>query len=338
MYMKRNNKRINSSAIKARFNNRKVKKTRVEQFTLEFTVGTKTLYAIFGTGNPVYSPPAPPNNNDGVTGINPATHVAFYDGNDNYFTIVNDLLIKGNSVTLNLMIQGSGDSVNISVSGKPKDGSVNVEGLGDVQLEYGIAMHTVTVSRKSNEVTQIIDLQSGWNLMSFYIDTTESLLNVNEFGIPIGGILNNLVSSGNLIKVLNEQGSTIESFDGFWVNAIGLHSNSEGYYIKMAASASFDLTGSIIQTPLEIDLLKGWNIISFPLNSSSSSLEINESGIPTAGLLNNLVKSNNLIKVLNEQGSTIESFGGFWINAIGDFMPGEAYYIKVSEDTTLIYN
>ena len=133
--MKDNNRRKQLNANKRfRINNllKQIKNIREEMdtFTLEFTVGTRTLTAIFGEGTAVFSPPAPPNSTDGVAGINPATHAAFIDGSDYYFDIVNTKINNGETKPLNLMVQGDiNGEVNVLVDGIPDDVTIKVNGV-----------------------------------------------------------------------------------------------------------------------------------------------------------------------------------------------------------------
>jgi hypothetical protein len=82
-----------------------------------------------------------------------------------------------------------------------------------------------------------------------------------------------------------------------------------------------------IQIPINITLIAGWNIISWPLASEQSGMAVFQS----------LIDSGKLKKVMDETGNTIEDWGVFggWKNNIGNFMPGEGYKVNVTGDCIL---
>jgi hypothetical protein len=75
------------------------------------------------------------------------------------------------------------------------------------------------------------------------------------------------------------------------------------------------LEGSAIQSPVNINLHSGWNIISYP-NSSPQEAMI---------LFQPLIDQNKLKKVVDESKKTIENLAGFggWQNNIGNMLPGK---------------
>jgi len=81
--------------------------------------------------------------------------------------------------------------------------------------------------------------------------------------------------------------------------------------------------------PLDIQLLAGWNIISYPYMTPQDG----------KALIQPLIDGGKIIKVMDEAGKTIENFGifGGWKNNIGNFVPGKGYKIKVPYPCTLTY-
>ncbi|MFN3695450.1 MAG: hypothetical protein ACK4UV_10615, partial [Ignavibacterium sp.] len=140
--------------------------------------------------------------------------------------------------------------------------------------------------------------------------------------------------SETLVKVQDETGNAIEKLPPpiGWINNIGDWSVTEGYYTKIQQNTSANLinTGFKISLPLDIPLTAGWNIISYPLQTEQNAVAI----------LQDLINSNALIKVQDEQGNAIEYLPPpiGWINNIGNFKPGEGYYVKVNENSVLTYN
>uniref|UniRef100_A0A832G270 T9SS type A sorting domain-containing protein n=1 Tax=Ignavibacterium album TaxID=591197 RepID=A0A832G270_9BACT len=173
--------------------------------------------------------------------------------------------------------------------------------------------------------TQSIGLTGGWNIVS---------LNVIPENTNMMSIFNPLISSETLIKVQDETGNALEKLPPpiGWINNIGNWMPTEGYYakIQLNTSASLISQGLKISLPLNVPLSSGWNIIGYPLQSQANSMDI----------LQDLINAGELIKVQDESGNAIEYLPPpiGWINNIGNFKPGEGYYIKVNTNTSLIYN
>ena len=167
-------------------------------------------------------------------------------------------------------------------------------------------------------VTQNIQLSTGWNIISFYLAPNDmNLLN----------ILDSLVISTELTKVIDEAGGFIQFIPGVgWMNTIGDMANTEGYYIKVTNNTSLNATGVDVSLPFTIPLSTGWNIMGYPVDQSQDAITI----------IQPLIDSSELIKVIDETGGFIQEIPGVgWMNTIGNFSPGEGYYIKVNSNTTL---
>lgn len=172
-----------------------------------------------------------------------------------------------------------------------------------------------------SSVTQSTSLNLGWNIVSFYVTPTNmDLLN----------ILQPLVTSNELTKVINESGGFIQYIPGMgWMNTIGNMAITEGYYIKVTNNTSFDATGTPVAGPVTIPLNSGWNIMGYPYDQAQDALTV----------LQPLMNSNELTKVINESGGFIQYIPGMgWMNTIGNFLPGEGYYVKVNANTSLSVN
>ncbi len=167
----------------------------------------------------------------------------------------------------------------------------------------------VTLSGIST-VTQNTPLLAGWNMISF---------NAQPANMNLLNILQPLVSSGNLVKVIDEAGLIIQNFPWGWVNNIGNMAVTEGYYIKVAAACTLSVNGAPILEPTAIPLITGWNLMGYPGQTAQNAL--------TA--LQPLINAGILLKVIDEAGNIIQYFPWGWVNNIGNFKPGEGYYIKV---------
>ncbi len=166
-------------------------------------------------------------------------------------------------------------------------------------------------------ITQNTSLITGWNMFSF---------NVLPSNMNMLDILQPLVGSGQLIKVVDEAGHIIQHFPWGWVNNIGDMSITEGYYIKVASSCTLSTTGTPIISPTAIPLITGWNMIGYPGQSQQDAIAV----------LQPLITSGVLIKVIDEAGNIVQHFPWGWVNTIGNLKPGEGYYIKVATACSLI--
>ncbi len=170
-------------------------------------------------------------------------------------------------------------------------------------------------------ITQSINLNLGWNIMSFYVVPAD---------VDLLNIVNPLVTNSTLIKVIDENGDFIEFLTGpGWVNYIGDMANTEGYYIKVNASTTLDAHGTQVVLPYNIPLFTGWNMAGYPAKTQQDAL--------TA--LATLIGNNSLIKVMDESGNFIQNIPPYgWFNTIVNLEPDEGYYIKVSSDDVLTIN
>jgi len=182
--------------------------------------------------------------------------------------------------------------------------------VNDGKVNSPIDQVNITVKRKND--TQDIPLMLGWNMIS---------LNVAPTNKNLKDIFQPLINEGKLIKVTDESGKSIENYKtlGGWTNNIGDFKDTEGYRVYMNASGTLHLEGNAIKLPLNIPLLSGWNIISYPCTVAQNALEMVQPLID-AGLLK---------KVMDESGNTIEDFRSYggWKNNIGNFIPGKGYKI-----------
>jgi len=163
-------------------------------------------------------------------------------------------------------------------------------------------------------IDQQIPLLKDWNIFSLYVTPEKH---------DMQDLVQSLIDEGTLVKVQDEKGIALELIPGgSWNNYIYDWINTEGYKIKVNASTSLVVSGLPIYKPVAVDLSSGWNIISYPVSISQ----------PAMSILNDLVTTNNLIKVQDEAGNAIEHQWGStnWINNIVNFNPGEGYKVKVS--------
>ena len=166
-------------------------------------------------------------------------------------------------------------------------------------------------------VSQTINLAAGWNVLSFaVVPDNRSMLSVVQ---P-------LIDNGTLVKVMNEAGAALELLGITWYNFIGNALVTEGYKVRVNANTSLNITGRPVESPLDIPLSAGWNIISYPFMNSQTAMEV----------FDPLIDAGTLIKVQNEAGAALEYLiGYFWIDNIKTIVPGEGYKVRTNAYTTL---
>jgi len=172
---------------------------------------------------------------------------------------------------------------------------------------------------RGEPVTQTIDLEEDWNIISFYVEPPDmSMLD----------ILWPLRDSEQLDLVKNENGRFIfGSEDGEWFDNIGNMAVTEGYKIKVNENTSLTVVGSAVPLPAIIPLRQGWNITGYPCTFEQSVEEVLESLIDDEGNKVDLVK--------DEDGNFIfpeyDYYDGFQ-----EFLPGKGYQIKLNRPGELV--
>ncbi len=200
----------------------------------------------------------------------------------------------------------------------------------DTPLTFTLIVNDGKVNSTSDEVTITVladntislpvSLSSGWNLVSANNQPDSPGLDL---------LFDPLIQSGNLVKVMDEQGRTLEDLGGLggWSNAIGNLSHTEGYKVKVTGDCVLTFEGDPVPLPCQIPLTTGWNIIGFPGPTHAHAMDV----------IGQLITRGTLIKVQDETGKSLEDFGSFggWQNFIGSFSPGEGYKVKVNAPEVL---
>lgn len=168
--------------------------------------------------------------------------------------------------------------------------------------------------------TQTIQFIKGNNLFSTYLIPSNPDVTV---------VMKSLSDQGYLISMQDESGNSYaySTKKKVWINAIGSIQKTEGYLINLASNCNIQISGKMIDLPLDIPLKTGWNYISFPRTDAVDAMK----------MVQPLIDQNKLIKVQDEKGNSIEKLkrSGVWINNIVTFYPGKAYKINVSSATIL---
>jgi len=164
-------------------------------------------------------------------------------------------------------------------------------------------------------ISQNIILNTGYQFVSSFL----------EFDDPnMQNVLTEILP--NLDFVRNSGGFMLRKIGPNWINGIGDWVNTEGYLFKMLNPDEIEFEGMVtdIQTP--IDLVTGYQIISF---LSSEPMD--------ASLAFESIIGDNLDFVRNSGGFMLRKIGPVWINSIGDINPGEGLLVKMLNPDTQIY-
>ena len=160
---------------------------------------------------------------------------------------------------------------------------------------------------------QKIILNSGWNLISSYIEPENTSIPVVWDDVK-----------NNVVIVKNNAGATyIPAFD---IDDIQTWKIGEGYQVYASQADTLVVTGlQIVPENSPITLNAGWNIISYLRNS--------ELDCETA--FASLTDNGNLIIVKDNFGNTY--IPAYDINSIGNLIPGQGYQIYVLNIDVLVY-
>ena len=174
---------------------------------------------------------------------------------------------------------------------------------------------TLVVDTISSTVIEI-DFIAGWNIFSSYVTPDD---------LDMLSVVQPLIDADELDIVFDESGNSIVYFMGTWLNNIGDFASTEGYYIKISDDADLTIEGTLVNLPFEISLSAGWSIMGYPTETAQDALDV----------VQPLIDTYELERVIDETGNAIVYFFNYWINNIGDFEAGEGYYIKVNTTTSL---
>ena len=195
-------------------------------------------------------------------------------------------------------------------------GEVNSSVAGTYTLTYNVsdaagnAAQSVsrTVEVEKSTVTQKLTLKAGWNLVSFYVEATDMAP-----ATVLAPIKDQLVQIKNLSK----------SYDPslpFFLNTLSSLSVNEGYWLKVSETVDLEVEG-MVPSGASITVKTGWNLVGYP----------RESGAAPADELKSL--GNTVVQIKNLSKSYDPALP-FFLNTLGTMVPGEGYWLKVTENGT----
>ena len=148
-------------------------------------------------------------------------------------------------------------------------GSVDTSTIGTYTINYDIsdaagnAATTVTrtVVVKDSE-TQSLSLNTGWNLVSFYVEPTD--MTAATVLAPI---------SSSLLQIKNLQSSYDPGIPSF-LNTLSSLSVKDGYWVKVSEDVSLDVEGPV-PSGASISVKEGWNLVGYPRSSGEGRSPMN---------------------------------------------------------------
>lgn len=154
-------------------------------------------------------------------------------------------------------------------------------------------------------ISQTIDLEQGWSIISTYIDP-----NNNNIEFIFSSVIDNL----EIIK--DEHGNVYWPI--FGLNTIGSLMIGEGYHVKMSYFDQISVEGSLVPYNTPIIFHEGWNLIGYLHPEPSNTIQ----------MMNSIALNNGPMEILKNSTGNVY-WPEFGLNSIGDMMPGEGYQIKL---------
>ena len=249
--------------------------------------------------------------NQSINPGNDATHVYITCSEDDPGTPEQDGYIEGNEISYRLWDQDElFEAQQVNVIFPYPDFAFGAFAPGETAIVQLNGM---------SSITQLHNLSTGWNLISW---------NVSPADVDMQNILQSIIDEGALVKVIDENGDILQYMPWGWVNNIGDMANPEGYQIKVSSDCQLSNEGAAVELPLTIPLISGFNLIGWPAQS--------EEDAETA--FADIISSNQLLKVIDENGNILQHMPWGWVNNIGNLLPGEGYQVKVSSSCNLVVN
>jgi len=228
--------------------------------------------------------------------------------------------LNGSELGITYYLQLNGTQTGVSLAGTGTSisfGEQTVAGTYTVLAENDLTdcrklmNGSYIIGGRESAASQVIDLQTGWNLISSYIEP-----NNPDIDDIFGGISNQI----NIVKT----GDGLMYVPAWDLNTIRNWNPSLGYAVNASSSAQLIIQGENIEPEYyPIQLNDGWNLISY-LRDNQTSPEFALSSI-----------EGDYILVKNNNGGVFAPAWG--LNTLGYMSPGEAYYIYTNDNAVLTY-
>ncbi len=241
------------------------------------------------------------------------------NGETEFHNVLMAMMPDGNGISTSL-----DNGVTISFNGSANLITTFIEEFDDLMVVAWVQdneTHSVLQSESyglimgGNE-NQTIVIEPGFQFVSSRINPEDP-----DMMVVVNEILND-----DFVYIRNSEGSMLRKIGPNWVNGIGDWIGTEGYLVKTNGAGQFTVEGSLIPVDTPIDVVAGFQFISYLPDSEMDALNAFSSII-----------GDNLLYVRSTDGSMLRKIGPNWVNGIGNCVPGEGYLVKMTADAILIY-
>lgn len=156
--------------------------------------------------------------------------------------------------------------------------------------------------------TQVLNLEEGWNLVSFYVEADD--MTAATIFAPIQ---DKLLQVKNLTDYYNPSGTEV-------FNTLSRLSLKEGYWLKVSADTSLEVEG-VVPAGASIDLKSGWNLVGYPR-------------LRGEGVTNELASIEDRVLQIRNLSQTYDPSLPSFLNTLSTMSPGLGYWLNIDGDGT----
>ncbi|MCF8302234.1 MAG: T9SS type A sorting domain-containing protein [Bacteroidales bacterium] len=190
---------------------------------------------------------------------------------------------------------------------------------GDGEVSY----HMIDATSTGNIDTQTINLESGYQFASTYINPFDP----QDYDEIISDILN----ANSLQFVRNDNGNMLHKIGPSWINNIGDWITTEGYLYKMYSNDVVTVNGTAVDpTSTDVPVDEGYSFISYLRNSQMDALTAFGNDADGVSDTYDDLLDDDTEFIRDSDGSILHKIGATWVNGIGNLVPGEGYLVKRS--------
>ena len=171
------------------------------------------------------------------------------------------------------------------------------------------------------EVSNQLDLSTGWNWISF---------NVYQDDMSLENVFSNTNNPDNYNFIKSQTDGTSTWYEGFgWFGSLEQIKNESMYQLKMNAPSGLEFTGTpVVASETPISLQTGWNWIGY--------LPQGETDIASA--FANINNPDNLNFIKSQVDGTSTWYEGFgWFGSLETLSPTKGYQLKMNAADVLVY-
>ncbi len=196
---------------------------------------------------------------------------------------------------------------------------------GTYEIHYHLTANSLPTTNDIDTISFTVQQATGLQ----QIEVSEGFSFVSSRFIPYNPDMEEVLQeilNDDLQYVRNSVGAMLRKIGSNWVNSIGDWIGIEGYLIKTNVAGQFTIVGTLIPQDTPIELLAGFQFVSYLPANEMDALEAFSSII-----------GDNLLYVRNSAGNMLRKIGPNWVNGIGDCKPGEGYLVKMITADVLVY-